>query len=197
MLTRLDVINDMISSTGSRPLLAGQTRHPMYLKADSLLTRVVSTVLSMGLWFNTEYRVLKSQPDGRVQVPSNCIKAESLNGPNITLRGNLMWDLDTGSPWEGGDITVRLITDIEFEEIDIVAMDYIRARAVYEFYLGDNGADPKLSNYRNERDNAWIMLWRDNIRNRKLNVFENNYGTNYRLRKGHPYGNNYPVGRIR
>ena len=108
-----------------------------------------------------------------------------------------MWDLDTGSPWEGGDITVRLITDIEFEEIDIVAMDYIRARAVYEFYLGDNGADPKLSNYRNERDNAWIMLWRDNIRNRKLNVFENNYGTNYRLRKGHPYGNNYPVGRIR
>lgn len=197
MLTRLDIINDMISSTGSRPLLAGQTRHPMYLKADTLLTRVVSTVLSLGLWFNTECRILKPQPDGKVMVPTNCIKAESLSGPNVSLRGNCLWDLNTGAPWDDGPIAVRMLFDLNLEDIDIVAKDYIRARATYEFYLGDNGADPKLSNYRNERDNAWVVLWRDHIRNRKTSVLDNPHGTINRLRRGYPHGFNYPVGRIR
>ena len=197
MLTRLDIINDMISSTGSRPLLAGQTRHPMYLKADTLLTRVVSTVLSLGLWFNTEYRVLKAQADGTITIPTNCLKVESLTGPNVSVRNNVLWDLNTGSPWSGGDMSARLIFDLDLEDIDIVAKEYIRARSTYEFYLGDNGGDPKLSNYRAERDNAWVLLWRDNIRNRKVNMLDNPYATGNRLRRGYPYGNTYPVGRLR
>ena len=197
MLTRLDIINDMISSTGSRPLLAGQTRHPMYLKADTLLTRVVSTVLSLGLWFNTEYRELKAQPDGRVIIPTNCLKVEALSGHNVSLRNNMLWDLNTGSPWDGGNVSARLIFNLDLEDIDIVAKDYIRARSTYEFYLGDNGGDPKLSNYRNERDNAWVLLWRDHIRNRKTNVWDNHYATGNRLRRGYPHGSTNLIGRLR
>ena len=185
MLTKLDAINSMIVSAGSRPLLASQSRHPLYMKAEFILNRVTSAVMSLGLWFNTEYREVIAQEDGTVNVPHNCLKADPLGANyNLTIRGGKIYDLNTGAWWEGGNLWLRMYMNFEFEEIERVAQEYIVARAVYEYYLDDNGADPKLTHYRNERDNAWVLLWRDHIRSRRTNAFDTVHTTANQLRRG-------------
>jgi len=191
MHSRLDIINSMISSTGARPLTAEQNRHPLYMKAEQLLERVQLSVQSFGLWFNTECRVIQPQTSGEIIVPSGCIKADpSDRHHNLTLRGHRMYDLNTGSFNIGVPVRLRMLFTIPLEEMPLAAQEYIRARAVYEFYLDEDGGDPKLSNYRNERDLGWQTIYREHLRNRQTNIHDNAANTVNRLRRGVTYARN-------
>lgn len=185
MYTRLDIINEMIVSTGARPLTAEQNRHPLYMKAEQLLDRVRLSVQSIGLWFNTECREIAPQTSGEIIVPQGCIKADPTDRHyNLTLRGRRMYDLGTGTFEIGTTLSLRMLFDVPLEDMPIAALEYVRAKAVYEFYLNEDGGDPKLSNYRNERDTGWQTLYREDLRNRQTNIYDNPYNTVNRMRKG-------------
>lgn len=185
MYTRLDIINEMIVSTGARPLTAEQNRHPLYMKAEQLLERVQASVQAVGLWFNTECREIEPQTNGEIIVPQDCIKADPADRHcNLTLRGSRMYDLETGTFEIGEAVRLRMLFDIPLEYMPLAAQEYIRTKCVYEFYLNEDGSDPKLSNYRNQRDRGWQALYREHIRNRQTNVFDNASNTVTRLRRG-------------
>jgi len=189
MYTRLDIINEMIVSTGARPLTAEQYRHPLYMKAEQLLDRVQAAVQSLGLWFNTECREIAPQTDGTLIVPQGCIKADPVNRHhNLTLRINKLYDLATGTFEIGETVLLNMIFELKLEEMPLAAQEYIRAKAVYSFYLNEDGADPKLGNYHNEQDRGWQNLYREHIRNIQTNVFDNPSNTVTQLRKGVGYG---------
>ena len=185
MLSRIDLINAMIVSTGARPLTAEQSRHPLYMKAEQLLSRVRASVQSVGLWFNTECREIAPQSDGEIIVPQGCIKADPADRHyNLTLRGRRMYDLAKGTFEIGETVRLRMIFELSLEEMPLAAQEYIRAKAVYEFYLNEDGSDPKLGNYRNERDIGWQVLYREHLRNRQANIFDNPANTVAQLRRG-------------
>lgn len=185
MLSRIDLINEMIVSTGARPLTAEQSRHPLYMKAEQLLSRVQASVQSVGLWFNTECREITPQSDGEIIVPQGCIKADPADRHhNLTLRGRRMYDLAKGTFEIGETVRLRMIFELTLEEMPLAAQEYIRAKAVYEFYLNEDGSDPKLGNYRNERDIGWQGLYREHLRNRQANIFDNPANTVTKLRRG-------------
>lgn len=186
MYSRLDIVNAMVVSTGSRPLTAEQSNHPLYTKAENTLESVTSAVLSIGLWFNTECRTINQQSNGEIIVPQGCIKADPTDrNHDLTLRGARMYNLTSGSFEVGCDIELKMLFDLPLEHIPLAAAVYIQAKAVYEFYLAEDGADPKLSNYRNERDTGWQALYREHLRNRQENLFDNPSNTVSRLRRGH------------
>jgi hypothetical protein len=186
MYTRLDIINSMIGATGARLLTAEQDRHPSYMKAERMLNRVRVAIQSSGLWFNTECRVIDPQEDGTITVPQNCIKADPADRHyNLTLRGSKMYDLNTGSFYVGGAVRMNMHFDIDLDDMPISAKEYLRARATYEYYLSEDGTDPKLSNYRNERDTGWQTLYKENIRNRQENMYDNPSNTVNKLRRGY------------
>lgn len=188
MYTELDIINEMIMSTGARPLTAANTRHPMYMKAQVLLERVRTSVQSRGLWFNTEVRTVAQQTSGEVIVPLGCIKADPTNNRcNLTQRGSKMYDLGTGSYYIGEDVELKMFFRRNLDEMPLEAQEYVRTKAVYDFYLNEDGVDPKLSNYRNNMDKAWTMLWREHLRNRQANVFDSAHNTAARMRRGHSH----------
>ena len=185
MYSRIDLINEMIVSTGARPLTAEQSRHPLYMKAEQLLSRVQASVQSVGLWFNTECREIAPQSDGEIIVPQGCIKADPADRHyNLTLRGRSMYDLAKGTFEIGETVRLRMIFELSLEEMPLAAQEYIRAKAVYEFYLNEDGSDPKLGNYRNERDIGWQVLYREHLRNRQANIFDNPSNTVAQLRRG-------------
>ena len=196
MFTKLEIINEMLSSTGARPLMAESNRHPLYMKAERKLVRVVQTVLAMCLWFNTEVREVNPMSNGEIQVAVNCIKADPTDRAwNLTLRGNRMYCLNKGTYKVGRPVRLNMSFNLEWEEIPTICQDYIRARAVYEFYLDEGGADPKLSNYRAERNEAWAIMYREHIRNRKVNVNDNPRNIVSQLRRGN-YGGSYNTRRF-
>lgn len=185
MYTRLDIVNEMIVSTGARPLTAEQNRHPNYMKAEKLLYRVTASVQSLGLYFNTEVREITKQSNGEVIVPQGCIKADPTDRRcNLTLRGSKMYDLDTGTFEIDQDVRLKMIFKLDLEEMPLRAQEYVRAKAVFEFYLNEDGSDPKLSNYRNERDRGWQTLYREHLRNRQANIYDNHSNTVTQLRRG-------------
>jgi len=194
MYTRLKIINEMIVSTGARPLTAEQNRHPLYMKAEQLLDRVQASVQSLGLYFNTEVREITHQSNGEIIVPQGCIKADPVDRKhNLTLRGSRMYDLDTGTFIIGEDVTLKMIFKLDLEEMPLSAQEYIRAKAVFEFYLNEDGADPKLSNYRNERDRGWQAMDREHLRNRQQKIFDNPSNAVTQLRRGVGYGRWKPI----
>ncbi len=185
MFTKLEIINDMLSSTGARPLLAESNRHPLYMKAERKLNRVIQTVLAIGLWFNTEVREVQPQSNGEVQVPITVIKADPTDRMwNLSLRGNRMYCLNKGSYDIGRPVRLKMGYLLEWEQIPVACQDYIRARAVYEFYLDEGGADPKLASYRAERNDAWAFMYREHIRSRQVNIFDGTANTVNQLRNG-------------
>lgn len=193
MYTKLDIINSMIISTGTRPLTAGQSRHPLYMKADQLLDRVKASVQSLGLWFNTEVRDVVPQSGGEVIVPQGCIKADPTDrNCNLTLRGRKMYDLSTGSYDIGETVRLKMIFEVPLNEMPLSAQEYIRAKCVFEFYLHEDGSDPKLANYRTERDTGWQSMYREHLRSMQTNMFDNPSNVVTRLRRGVSYGRYRP-----
>lgn len=195
MYTELDIINSMVATTGTRPFVAAPTqRHPTYSKAEQLLTDITLAVHSLGLWYNTEVRTIQQQVNGEIIVPTGCIKADPINRRcNLTLRAGKMYDLDTGTFEIGEDTELKMFFALDLDDTPLEAKVYIRARAMYEFYLDANGTDPKLSNYRSNRDMAFTRLWREHLRNRQTNIFDNNANTVAKLRRGNRFGNYRPI----
>jgi len=189
MYTRLDIINEMISSTGARPLTAEQSRHPLYMKAEQMLDRVQATVQSLGLWFNSECREIAPQSDGTLIVPQGCIRADPADRHcNLTLRGSKMYDLETGTFEINSTVRLKMVFEVDLSEMPLAAQEYVRAKSVYTFYLNEDGSDPKLSNYRGEMDRGWQMFYREHIRNLQTNAFDNPSNTVAKMRKGYGRG---------
>jgi len=189
MFTTLSIINEMVGSTGSRPFAAEQTTHPLFIKALATLDRVSATVQSKGLWFNTEVREIQNTVDNELFVPQDCIKADPVDRHhNLTLRGNRMYDLDTGTYEVTEPVVLKMGFKVSLEEMPLTAQEYVRANAVYAFYRAEDGANPKLGHYQAEADRGWMFLYREHIRSIQANAFDNSNSVVNRVRRGsRPY----------
>lgn len=183
MITQLDIINDMLASTGTAPVTANDTRHPAYVKAYQKLKLVDTAVQSLGLWFNTEYTTLRPSPEGEVVIPTETLHCDPVDRTNdLTVRGKRLWDRVNRTFKIGKEIKVKLVTRLDLEEMPINAKEYLRARAKWEYYKDEDGAEPKLSNYRQDQLEAWGTLWSENLLNKDVNHFDSPASS--RLRKG-------------
>lgn len=183
MPTELDIINDMLAATGTLPVTAANTKHPMYIKANTKLDLVKADVLKMGMWFNTVTRTLQPNTDGIVYVPAGVLSMQIIDSNlKLTKRGNRVYDLNKGNFEIGCPLKVTLIEDVAFDDLPQSAYDYLRCKAVYEFYTNQQGTEPRLSIYRDNQNNAWTLLWRDHIRNSNTNYFSNTTNQTSRLK---------------
>jgi len=190
MYTRLDIVNEMIGATGARLLTAEQTRHPLYQKASKILDRVIKSVLSYGLYFNTEVRDITPQSDGTVIVPQGCIKADPVDRVHdLVLRDQKLYDRTTGEFFIAHKpIKLRMYFKLDIQDIPLEAQEYIRTKCVHDFYVNEDGSGPKVQVYKEEQRVAWSNLHREHIRNRQTNARDNPSNTINRLRKGVGFG---------
>jgi hypothetical protein len=172
MLTKLEVINAMVASTGTAPLATNDTRHPFYIKASAKLATVSREVQSTGWWFNKSVRTLQPTLDGELILPSTALHVDPVDrGSKLVRRGTRLFDPDMASYTIGKPVRINYVELLEIEEMPPQAVAYIKARAVFEFYLDEDGNEPKLSNYRAERDSAWIGFKAEHLKNADVNFF--------------------------
>jgi len=172
MLSELNIINEMLSSTGLSPLTATDTRHPSYVKAVGKLNIVSGDVQNLGYWFNTTYTTLNLNENGEIYVPTGTLSIDTVSNVNITKRGQRLYNLDDRSFNFTCPLKVKVVTQLDFEDMPDTVKQYIRHKARYEFYLDSDGTEPKLSHYRNAVNEAWTKLYRENLRNRDTNYFD-------------------------
>lgn len=172
MHTTLDIINDMIGSTGTAPLTANDVNHPLYKKALGKLERLNRSVQKRGWWFNRTERTFTRNVSNEIILPSTCLSADPVDTTSdLVARGGKMYNPTTATYVMDGDVAVWFIELWEIEDQPIEMQDYLRCRATYEFYRDEEGDGLKLSEYKEERDAAWAELKRADLRNSDVNFF--------------------------
>lgn len=173
MLTELDVINEMLAAVGMAPVTAQDTRHPSYTKASNKLKTISNKVQNLGLWFNTTYPTLRLNTSGEIVLPSGTLHCDPVNTKvNAAKRGARLFNLDAQSFVFTQEVKVKLVTQLELPDLPETAKQYIKDSARYEFYLDEDGTEPKLSNLRNAQQIAWTLFYREHLRNKDVNYFD-------------------------
>lgn len=173
MLTELDIINAMLASTGTAPLTSNDTQHPSYVKARNKLTLVNQEVQGIGWWFNKGTRTLIPNADGELVLPSTTLHADPVSrADKVTIRGTRMYDLHEASYELHRSIVIYFVDLVPYTDLPPTAGGYIRSRAVYEFYIDEDGNQPKLDKYLRARDEAWIAFKGENLKNADVNFYD-------------------------
>lgn len=179
MLTELEIINSMLAASGTAPVAGPETTHPTYIKAAGKLKEVVTDVLKLGLWFNTRSVLFMQSADGEIVLPTNCINADPVDvNLNYVKRGGRMFDMDNSTFVIGADVELKIVERLELEDIPETALCYIKDKARHDFYLDEDGTEPKLSSYQTAATASWVACYREHLRSRDSNIFKGNNAIN-------------------
>jgi len=184
MTARLDLINSMLSTTGTAPLSAGDTTHPDYIDADGILTDILGEFTTQELWFNTETRTLAVDGAGEIIVPSNAISADPTD-PHVhaRIRGNKMWNITDRTYTYTADLKVKLLLNVTLDDMPPIAIQFVRAAARYEYFLDKDGAETKLKRYLAKLDRLQVVLAATNLTHLDVNFFHGRAAANFYTRR--------------
>lgn len=173
MLTKLEIINSMLASTGTAPLTSNDTMHPSYIKASNKLDKVSAAFQGKGWWFNQAKRLFRQNTDGEVIVPSGAMHVDPTDRTKpYTLRGTRLYNLTDATFIIGEDVEVLYVENVPIPDLPPQAQDYLAARAIYEFYRDEGGSNPKLSEYRADRDTTFVEVRLENMKNQDINWYD-------------------------
>jgi hypothetical protein len=184
MLTELDVINSMLAATGTLPVTATDTTHPSYVKARVKLDEVIGAVQKLQLWFNSASRTLTPNVENIIYLPADTLNADPYDrSKNYVKRGARLFDMDNNTYEITEAVVVKLTQNVPWEDISETAIYYIKDKARYEYYLDEDGTDPKLTKYETAMHQSWAELYREHLRNRDTNIFDGSSAIRY-MKKG-------------
>lgn len=175
MLTELDVINAILATKGMRPLNSLASDHPSLPPAKSKLDNTMNKTQNLGLWFNTSYPTLKLNSDSEIVLPAGTLHCDPVKTSYRTAkRGNRLYNLDTSSYIFDTELEVKLVLELPFDDLPESAKQYVRDAARYEYYLDEDGTEPKLTRFERARGVSWAVFYREHLRNRDVNYLHGN-----------------------
>jgi len=122
--------------TGSIPTEASQ--------AQAVLSDIQLEVLKKGWFFNTEYFSLAPDVNGFIYLPANTLQVRTEGADRrtpVSQRGNRLYNMtpfEHGFVWTG-NVKVRLVLGITFEDLPQTARSYIALRAARVFQIQELG----------------------------------------------------------
>ena len=138
MLTKLQTINDALSAVGLNHVGSEDSQHPAFLKAKSALEHVLELVQADRWWFNRSWRVLTRNGLGEVIIPQYAVIVENTSYPNYIIRGNRLYDRDTGSYVVDGDHEYRIVEVLPFEFLPGPARNYVAALTKLKHFVDED-----------------------------------------------------------
>ena len=185
MLTKLSAVNEMLMAIRQAPVTS--LSDPSNLNASlasNALDSMTGEALMRGWHCNTRKEVeLEIDSNGYIHLPEETLAVswsdpyacENADNP-ITIRGGKLFSIaDNTDIWEESQ-TLNLIVELEFEDIPPALRQYIKAAAKVRFYRDLRGEpDPSLLR---EEGTALVMANQDDLRNKNLNLYRNNYIAN-------------------
>jgi hypothetical protein len=151
MSLELTIINSMLSTTGTANLTAEDTSHPNYVTAKALLREVIQEFSSKPLWFNTTYRTLQPNTEGRIIVPSNALSCDPVDAAlDYCVRGQYLFDNGNYTNVIGTAVDVIIVAEIPIEDMPPIVIQFIRKKARLEYFVDQDGSANKVKLYADE-----------------------------------------------
>ena len=170
-LDTLSAVNAMLGLMNELPINSLDEDHPLVPAAMQKLNMETSFVQTDMLWFNAEYPTLHPDPvDKTIRVPQDTASVDSLTSfPALTVRGGKLYNLDTGSIEFTSPIRVRLHRHLPFDDVPLVAKQFILARAKREFQADYDGDALKMQKLDRDIVVARSYMMAEHIRNVQAN----------------------------
>lgn len=137
--TKLDAVNQMLSSIGEAPAVSLDTDNPEIAIAESTLDEISRTVQAEGWNFNTEYEYpFTPDGNGHIPIPSNLLSItdNKLKNPGkylTTIRNGKLYDKLHHTFVFSGTVYCDVVWVFEFVDLPQPFKDYITTRAARVF----------------------------------------------------------------
>lgn len=171
--TKLDVINSMLATKGTAPLTANDGQHPSYIKALAKFDEVDIEWQGKGWWFNTNTKIIEPTGNDELVFSQDALHVDPLDTrKNYVMRGFRLYDLENDTFTITAAEECWMVRRLPFEELPPNAAAYLRAHCRYEFFLDEDGGEPKLTSYLNARALAWNFFQTEHLKKADINFFE-------------------------
>lgn len=181
-MLKLDVVNRCIGTLGEAPLLTLDEVHTFAPTALNMLELSNQEVQAPGRWFNSELLTLTpSSYDSGLYLPGDTLEVVT-GDARYVQRGDRIYNLDTGDFVFHKSLKVFVIRLVDFDDVPAVAQSAIATRALLRFQTVYDGDRQRTEMIGEEARAAWLEFGRAEIRNRKVNMIENNPGLQRLLR---------------
>lgn len=196
-ITKLDVINDCLKTMGETKLNTLEDDHVYKDDALDQLDRTLRDVSALRLWFNTEALDLQPQPpSGNVMLPTDVISVNAgtrCGRYRVAQRGRRLYDVGRNTYAFTTDVKVVVGRLLDFDLCPYEVQQFVRDDTVLRFQQDFDGDNGKYQKILRKRDESWILLKSEHIRQVKANplyartnvrILAARYG---QLGMGHPW----------
>ena len=172
----LDAINTVLPYLGAANVTSTTARNTTVQAVLQQIDTAKRTLLGTGWWFNRVKVALYPGADGRIKAPINVLSWLPDEGIS-EIRGEYLYNLDTGDYQFSSALTGLIIQDMDFEELPNYAALVVTYMAALAVYSADLGVD---STYQTELGKnlaiASMYLEREHLRKSNLNIGGNRGG---------------------
>lgn len=188
----------MLAAVGESPVTSVNNLHPSAVQARTVLQRVNEEVQAHGWYFNKEYsRKLFANASGEVLLPSDALFFNP-DTEYLVPRNGKLYDPVNHTTVLNRDVYGTLITKLTVDSLPPTAQAYVKAVAVYEFFIDEDGEGTKVQQLGARMQKSYENLVTEDLRFRRVSAKTNPIVLQV-FRPGYGYSRNpnFPGGRRR
>lgn len=180
-MRELDAVNLTLEALGESRVMDIATSNPSAGLARSALARNRRGLLSTGFWFNSVERNITPTQDGFIKVPWNQLAVyDACTDSKYGVRDGNLYDLVEQTEYFDSAVDIRVILDLNFEDLPEHAAMWVANYTTAQVYLNDLGSDGNYSNYAAEAERYKSLVIREHLRNQKYSTSKTRYARRVR-----------------
>lgn len=169
----LKAVNTILPYLGEHVITRIETtRHPTVDLIVSAINRSRQELLAVGWWFNESHIVLPVNTDGMIDTPTGTLAIYG-EDCNVSTEGTRLFNLTTNSRYFDAPIKVKIIREVDFEDLPHLAATTVMYSALMEVYVSDFGVDATIQAIQAKYKGNYDMMNQENLRNRNYNSLRN------------------------
>lgn len=167
----LKAVNMILPYFGENTITKIDYKHPTVVLIMDVLEDMQKTLLSKGWWFNTSYVKLYPNSDGGLDAPENALSIVNMSTRDvIAIRDQRIFNVTQRSYKFEEPIVVRIIDNMDFEELPENVALWIMYRTAYEAYVRDYGYEDVLQIIQLKENEAYQKVNAEHLRNKKYST---------------------------
>lgn len=170
-MREIDAVNVTLEALGESRIVDINTSNPSAGLARSALERTRRGKLSTGYWFNTIFRDVTPTPNpGQIKIPWNQLSMYSRDGYKYGERDGVLYDLVDQTKIFTDTVHLRVIIDIDFEDLPEHMAMWVAYETAAQVYLNDLGADSNYQNLTRQALDYEALTMREHLRNQQYST---------------------------
>ena len=173
-MEKLDALNITLDAIGVYPVTQWDSPHPDAVRARQQVARYSTEIQSRGWWCNRDFDVVLTPEHltNKILLPTGTLFVDNVD-PRLPYvkRGKYLYDPKLHSFEFTGQVTVNLITELDFDDLPNSLQLYVARSAAIEFAVVREGDQKKIVSLEQSMYQARSQAFSDELRDSNYNIF--------------------------